>query len=182
LRESTMVANILDWYSESSVENREAAAWYGRGRAHARRIARSTGVTEARAAGVVAALSPRTQWSVNLRWAEGLLRAAQAGDRHPPLVGFGSSRIKAWRIAQGERPLDVLSGPKVRAFYRNLTGDLEHVTVDVWAMRAAGFQGSLKGREYDAVASAYREAARILRLRPAELQAIVWVAIRGRSN
>jgi hypothetical protein len=177
-----MVVNILDWYAESTTENREAAVWYGRGRAHARRIARDTDVTVARAAGVIAALSPRTQWAVNLRWAEGLLRAAQAGRRHPPLVGFGSSRIKAWRIAQGERPLDVLSGPKVRAFYRNLMGDLEHVTVDVWAMRAAGFRGSLRAREYDAVASAYREAARILKLRPAELQAIVWVAIRGRSN
>lgn len=104
-------------------------------------------------------------------------------------------RDQAWRIANGEAPLSVLRGPKVRAFYANITGDADAVTVDVWAVRAArGDQacvpdgrgrlryaddGTVSAREYREYADVYRRAARRLGVTPRECQAAVWVAVRG---
>jgi len=180
----TLETNILRHYTDASPDAREAAAWYGRGRSHVRRIARETGATERAVAGVVAALSPRQHWSVNLRIAEEVVRAARQG-QPCPAVSTGANRAKAWRIANGERPLDVLGGPKVRAFYRNLTGNLDLVTVDVWAARAAGLtyrdgQG-IDERTYARVAVAYANVAEAVGIRPAELQAIVWAQVRAQG-
>lgn len=66
--------------------------------------------------------------------------------------------------------LAVTYAPKVRAFYRNLMGDLDHVTVDVWAARAAGV---------DPANFRYRRAAQLSGVAPAELQSVVWVNQRG---
>lgn len=159
------------------------AAWYGDARAACREMADRHGVTTATAAGVVAALSPRNRWAVNLTQADRVLAAAAAGG-HLPAVSTQANRVKAWAIAHGARPLSVLSGPKVRAFYRNLTGDLDAVTVDVWAARVVGATAQDLNRVggYDAVAEDYRAAAAILDLPPAVTQAIAWVAVRGRAS
>ncbi len=137
------------------------------------------------AAGVIAALSPRCQWSTNLRWARAVVAAAMAG-QECPAVSTMSNRAAAWKIAQGAAALDVLNGPKVRAFYSNITGDVTAVTVDVWASRVAtGLTGKDAERaiatpkRYALVADAYRRAAVVLGVTPREVQAATWVAARG---
>jgi hypothetical protein len=95
---------------------------------------------------------------------------------------FSSSLAKAQRIYRGERPSSVLSGPKVRAFYRALLGDTTAAVVDVWVARAAGWVGELKPRAYALVASALVAAARAVRVSVARFQAVVWVAVRGRAQ
>jgi hypothetical protein len=99
---------------------------------------------------------------------------------------------RAAAILNGARPLDVLGGYKVRSFYRNITGDTEAVTVDVWAHRAAlgditlhaNRSSSLlrNGKRYRAIANAYRQVAPDYGLRPSEFQAATWVAVRGAST
>ncbi len=153
--------------------------WYPLALRQARRMAREHGTTEHRAAGVIAALSPRCRWSENLRRAD---RALATG------VARGLFAHKAQAIIDGTRPLDVLSGPKVRAFYRNITGNLHAITLDVWAVTAwLGYKASeaeVKRRlerkgGYETVAEAYRVAAHEFGLAPAEFQAAVWVHVRG---
>jgi hypothetical protein len=82
--------------------------------------------------------------------------------------------------------LSVLNGPKVRAFYSNIMGDTDAVTVDTWAVRVAtGRTGKHAEwtigtkRRYAAVADAYRRAAVILGVDPRTVQAATWVAARG---
>ena len=144
-------------------------------------------------AGVIAALSPRCQWSTNVAWTGALVRAAWSG-APVPRVHTRTMRAQAWRIARGEAPLSVLAGPKVRAFFANIVGDTDAVTVDVWAVRAArgdapvlGADGRLRwtdagrvsAREYAAYADVYPRAARRLGVTPREVQAAVWVHVRG---
>lgn len=175
--------SVEQLYREASEDQLASGQWYGQARAACRAMAREHSVSERTAAGVVAALSPRQQWRFNLKAADMVLAARAAGKRQPPRVGIMGNVAKAWRIAGGEKPLAVLGGPKVRAFYRNITGDLDHVTVDVWAARAAGLDGHPKNvREYDAVADEYRRVAALVGIRPAQLQAIVWVVIRSRGQ
>lgn len=143
------------------------------------------------AAGVLAALSPRCQWSSNVAWAYALVAAARAGGECPP-VSMMDNRATAWAIATtGGDPLRhlgkvshtgrVISGQKVRAFYRNITGDHDSVTVDVWAFRAATGQEveDITARQYRLISAAYVRAAAILGVTPRECQAAVWVATRG---
>jgi len=173
----TAVAAILAYYRPGAI----GAEWYRDARSSCRRLARDYGVSERTAAGIVAALSPRLRWNENLTYAESVLEHLASGIRiAPPVVPvFSLSRDRAWRIALGERPLDILSGDKTRAFYRCLTGDLDAVAVDIWAARAAGETRTLTPRRYARVAAAYRAAARSVGLAPSVLQAIVWCAIRG---
>lgn len=181
----TMAASILGWYKLGEAEHGEdGAAWYGEARAFARKLAREYNVTERRAAGVIAALSPRMQWVANKNAARRFLQAAADGASCPQL-GLGLSRRRAWAIANGARPLDVLGGPKTRAFYRNLTGDLTAVTVDVWAVRAALDDVSATvnptATTYGRYEAAYRHAAELLGREPAVVQAVTWCGIRGRA-
>jgi hypothetical protein len=138
-----------------------------------------------RARGIVAALSPRVRWSVNLVWSRVLIDAYRSG-ADVPRVSTTRNRDLAWRIASGERPLDVLGGQKVRAFYRNLSGNTRAVTVDVWAARAAGFDmpdsKSLTRHQYAEISAAYRRAARLTGIEPAELQAAIWIQVRGKAS
>lgn len=135
------------------------------------------GCSAATAAGVIAALSPRLTWSYNVIAAEAVLAKAE---RVPGV--FRANLVKARAIAEGARPLTVLSGPKVRAFYRALCGDSSAAVVDVWTARAAGLdQTALTPTMYDQVARALRMGADEVGTTTSSMQAVAWVAVRGRA-
>lgn len=152
----------------------QGAAWYPAARAEARAIARRTGASMAKSAGMVAALSPRKRWAENLKDAE--LALATGEIKHTRAM----AKV-AQRILDGTRPLDALNGPKVRSFYRNIMGDADAVTVDVWAARAAGAtEQDLRRKDgYATVADAYRRAAALHGVPCRDLQATVWIDARG---
>lgn len=173
-------------YADASAADRaDGMAWYATANAAADAIGARYGLPRHAAAGIIAALSPRQQWAANVRAAERVAAAAANGDAAPPKVGLGSNVAKAWRIANGEDPDSVLGGPKVRAFYANITGDLRAVTVDVWAARAAYGRADAPvpaGRRYARLADAYRAVADSLGVAPRDLQAAVWVHVRGAAQ
>jgi hypothetical protein len=102
-----------------------------------------------------------------------------------PRVHTHTQRRKAKLIAQCHDPLDVLAGPKERAFYRCIMGYSDAVTVDVWAARVAEGHWkspSITGRRYERIAAAYRAAARRAGVRPSTIQAATWIHIRGAAD
>ena len=114
-----------------------------------------------------------------------MIGAADAGDPDPPRIQTGAMRATAWKIAQGADPLETLSGPKVRAFYRAITGDTDAVTVDRWAARVAEGRDDSRapsGRRWDRLETAYRVAAATEEVGARDLQAAVWCAIRGGAH
>lgn len=174
---------ILEMYRSATPEQVLAGeTWYQIARDEAKLLAREYKVSYRCAAGVIAVLSPRLRWHQNKTDARAILRAATSGSEIKPLIAaYGKNRDKAWRIAKGEAPSKVLGGPKVNAFYRNICGDYNGVTVDVWAARVAApynhtFTG--KQKDYDAIAEAYTNVAMELGTFPAFVQAVCWVTIR----
>lgn len=144
--------------------------WYRQSRRTARALARRHGVTLSCSAGVIAALSPRIRWATNVEGADHILGG---GDTGP---GFNTNVEKACRIRDGERPLSVLGGPKVTAFYRAIMGQ-QVAVVDVWMWRAMGLQpGDLP---YDVAAGILETAAVKVGLGVADFQALVWTQVRG---
>ena len=165
------------WHAADHAVRTAGVLWYRTARATVRRLARQNGTTQATAAGVVAALSPRLSWTYNVRAAEALLGSAD----HIPGV-FRANLAKAQSIADGARPLTVLSGPKVRAFYRALMGDTSAAVVDVWTARAAGVNpAGLSPKLYDQVARALKLGADEVGTTTSSLQAVAWVSVRGRA-
>lgn len=160
------------WHRSTPEQRVEGAEWYPRALATAVGLAEEHGHGVDTAVGVIAALSPRCYWSDNLRRAERALRGEPRG--------FRPSVEACHRIMGGESPLDVLRGPKVRAFHSAIMGDPDSAVIDVWMMRAMGREPkSPKGREYDRAATALRIAARRVGAPVRDVQATVWIVTRG---
>lgn len=131
-------------------------------------------------AGVIAALSANKSWSENTKIAARALGSGKATGHVKDAI------LKATRIMNGADPVDVLPMTmKTGNFYRCILdpSDPEPVCIDRHAHDVAvgkvfgnDDRGlSSKGR-YNALADAYRAAARVLGIVPSELQAITWVA------
>jgi hypothetical protein len=180
------VARVDGWLDAATAEDLAAGlAWYDRAHAAAESMAAESGLTVRQCAGVIAALSPRCQWASNVTAARRMVLAAAADESQPVANGTLANRAKAWRIACGEDPRAVLGGPKVRAFFANIMGDVEAVTIDVWAARAAEGRRNENApvrRRYQLLAHAYRRAGERRGMHPRDVQAAVWTAYRRRHG
>jgi hypothetical protein len=180
ISQRAVVARILKvWAAADDTVREDGAQWYLTNGREIEQIAQDSGVRRETAAAVVAHLSPR------MRWERNLLGAAELCNHDNVLPGFMGREVAGARSAMAaEYPLDTLRGPKTSAFARNLLGDEEAVTVDVWAVRVAlgGDREDLdrvlnrKG-VYDAIAHCYRLAARRAGVTPPTMQATTWLMV-----
>jgi hypothetical protein len=183
-----LVANILATvHTATATETAEGMAWYFEANAAAQALAEEHGVSVECAAGVIAAISPRLAWSVNVDYASRIFATGDA-----PLLF--SNKAKGVEIAGGEAPMIVFnrkpkSGAKVRSFFSNIAdpASSQAVTVDRHAFDVAmGAVGDDKTRKaldrvgtYDTITDAYRSAAEVLGILPHQVQAIAWVVWRN---
>jgi len=173
---------ILALYQQADAETRaRGAAWYDEARAIAQSIADESGIALPRVIAAIAALSPRCTWVANVKAARTLSLAAANEQPAPIVAGTLTNRAKAWACLTGADIDATLTGPKVRAFYANISGDHSRATVDVWATRAAtGGRAIVPTRaQYPLFEEAYQRAAATLGASTAAVQAVVWAAVRG---
>jgi hypothetical protein len=177
------VDRIVKVYQRATPQDRiDGAAWYGNGESLIRDLSTQTGLSAEHVAAVVSHLSPRTDWGRNVYGATMLVTTGTA----PKCLKANVARAR--RALASDAPLDTFgpTAPKTHRFARNLLGDRESVTVDVWAARVA-FGSAVADPEaalsrvgvYGAVEHAYRLAARRLGVDPTTVQATTWVVIRG---
>lgn len=149
--------------------------WYAVAQDTAREYAEAWDLPLPMVAGIIAALSQRQTWQVNLRMA----RLCIAGERPRGLSG---PIDKALAIRAGADPETVLTGNKIRAFYRAILGDADAVVLDVHMLRAAGHTGNkTTPKQYQTLANILTAEAHAAGETPAHFQAIVWCQIRGRA-
>lgn len=184
-------ASLLRTFNSASDENILAGlTWYHDAHEFAADLARATDLDLVTVAAVIAALSPQTRWETNKAAAVELLKN---GTRYPGMLISNYERAKRVLAAS---PVDALaalqirgedSAPKIASFARNILGDEQRVTVDVWAARAA-LGGSADAERllsrvgmYEAIAAQYRWLARRVGVTAPQAQAIVWVALTGKG-
>lgn len=177
----TLTRRILKVWARAAASDIESGArWYDDAGELASSLAPAAGSRE-RAAVVIAHLSPRTSWARNIATATALIN--QGPDAARALGAMGDNVERAMAALGSDTPLDTFGkgADKTRSFARNILGDREAVTVDVWAARAAGIDEKALKRigVYDAVAHAYRLAARRAGVDPATMQATTWIVVRG---
>lgn len=170
-----LTRRVLDTFNAANVDEiREGLNWYQ----NAHRLACELDPTNpSRAAGVIAALSPITSWERNVH----LARKTYADGGL-----FAGTLTRSWRSANmiltGTDPLDVLNGPKVRAFY-SLIADPNSTAVCIDRHAASIAMGkrltdnelNSVGRNYLRYVRCYVRAAKELCILPSQVQAVTWV-------
>lgn len=178
----TIVERIVRTFDRATSADIEAGArWYDEAGELAAELSGGE-VSRAHAAVVIAHMSPRTTWTRNVLGARTLLAT---GGQYPGIMGDLFQRAEASLTYVDPFESFGKGAPKTMNFARNIYGDREAVTVDVWAMRVADLDETLLSRKgaYDAVAHAYRVAARRRGVDPATMQATTWIVARnGRSS
>lgn len=175
-----VVDRIVDTWKRATPADMDAGVgWYGDGEALVDELSATHNVSRETVAAVIAHLSPRTTWKRNTEGARALLADGVA----PGCLGANADR--ALSAVESDDPMGTLNGPKTSRFARNLLGDREAVTVDVWALRVA--LGDRDDAEdilrragfYLAIEHAYRVAARRIGTDPVTVQATTWIVARN---
>lgn len=181
-----MTRRLVSLYDAATDEQmRYGLEWYSTAHTFCVGLSERYGITLEAAAGIVAALSPRVEWGLNLRMADELVRTGDTG-------GIRGNVRKAQRILAGEHPSAVLGGPKVRAFYDNVVRPTtsQEVTIDRHAIDAIlGEVGDDRSRRvleragaYEQAADIYRRAAALRNVPAHVMQAVCWVAWRDHKR
>lgn len=179
------IARVLATFDSATPAQRElGATWYPDAHAVAVELASAAGVSVEHTAAVLAHTSPKTRWSANVAQATALVLADK---RLPGALRANVERARA--ALASDDPLDTFgpTAPKTRNFARNILGDSDAVTIDVWATRIAlgpdAGESTLKRRGvYDALADVYRTAAAKRGVEPSTMQATTWIVKRGRAD
>lgn len=181
------------FFSANAVERHEGLSWYGRAQSVARRLADQHGYDVSTIAGVISALSPNNRWERNVIDAEALIKVYTYGGDVEALkvCTFSKNKAKAIAILQGDDPLDVLGGHKVRAFYDCIIGG-DSVCVDghaysIWLGQRVTTNNTPKisDKLYNKISEDYRIATKQINeitgdfYLPSQVQAITWVVWRN---
>ena len=177
------ILNIVKVYHQAGPGEIEAGLrWYRQALEDCDRLAK--GLPLSTVVGIVAALSPGLRWERNIAAAERII--GRQGLEGLGVRWYDGAR-KAERIREGETPLDVLRGNKVRAFYHCILNprSSEHVCIDghayaIWQGERTNLDEtpSLSDNLYLAIERDYRAAADSLCVSAPQLQAITWVCWR----
>lgn len=155
----------------------QATQWYADAEAVAHEIVdiyktRGMDVSLEQAASIVSAFSPRQRWSTNVRQA---LRFAHGDDTMRCLPNNLKMAQRALEIG-----FDALNGKKTNSFARNIAGDENAITIDIWMMRSAGLtKDSPNKTDYSQLSEAIEKIAQETAMTPRTIQALIWVVYRG---
>lgn len=151
-------------------------------------IAAKTGHTPRIAAGVFAALSPNNDYHGNLRDTHTLMKAAKSGQNLTDfsVSTYGPNKRKAWAIAHGEDPLDLIVAKKTRSFFLNIDNpdDPVPVTIDghmynIWRCQRENLVGlRWRVKNYDQIADDVRALAQECKMVPCQMQGVLWITWR----
>ncbi len=130
---------------------------------------------------ILAATSPRQTVELNLQMSMNIFSKWEASEFATDaktikdlayVSDLKARRLNVGRSIRGES----LSGLKVTAFCSNLLGDLDQVTIDTWMLTYSGIVHSNQPTKSFNLAYAHRikQAAKVLRWKPAEVQECIW--------
>lgn len=162
----------------TTMDIHNAVQWYYDARAECQTIAYKHDIPLAVACGVVAAWSPRMRWAHNLQVADQHLRGKKR-------LGMPESANRADRVlVHGIEALNTPKGQKTYNFAWNLFGDTHAVTIDTWMLSAANLEqdGVSSRLMYEELSRAVRRLAKRHGMQPAEMQALIWIKVRGSAN
>lgn len=187
-KEQTLLqVNIRNIYNQATdKELRKGRQWYEQAQLVCHGLAAKHGVSYIKVAAVLAATSPQTDWYSNQRITDKVLEGQREG-LHTRDVMVKCDAILS--LPDDEALLyecgDVVYGKKgwkTSAFFFNIMGYENHVTIDRHALNLATLDDYdwkwMTPRRYEALSAAYQTVAAELGIKGYELQAITWLVWR----
>lgn len=177
-----MRQQILDTIAKLDETNYQASLdWYFILNDYAKSLAERNGLTLIQAAGIISALSPMVLFSTNLRDAERFCATRSITN----LATYKAQRMKALQIlgAKTEKEvLTILGGNKTKSFFLNILKPETsmEVTIDTWMIKYFGFK-NITPKRYKEASQELTLVAKELGLKPHQVQALVWVGMRGKA-
>jgi len=199
-RPDLMAKQIAKLYNQAGeAEKQDGQAWYPEAKQICEVIANKFGIHVNKVIGVVAALSPATNWKQNIADAHNLVMAFSTGQnpRDVVVTTYGNNKRKAIAILEAPGILgQTIAGflnsgtlNKTTSFFWNIVnpGDDSYVTIDRHAIRIAigskqADDIAITEKRYKDVVKSYQIAAKSLGISAISLQAAVWVAYRRISQ
>ena len=147
-------------------------SWYTVANAQINHVAQSEQWDVSELCGVIATTSPRCSVLRNIRLSLHFMK-----HRDLSIVPMKGIRTSVTNFLNGKG----IAGIKTSAFYDNLMGNYDRVTLDVWMAYALGIDQSDFNRKATHAEATRRvvTVAQILGIKPAEAQAAVWTGYRN---
>lgn len=185
-----MVKNILVNYGKANDEHKsEGMNWYQHALAECQRIVEATDYwyTIEQVIGIMAVGSPGVNWRENFTIPERMIDLHMREIPTTEWEGFTCYKRNLYKSAAVlDGDYSAIKGRKTVAFFSNISGDGDMVTVDRWAIRVALNDPHIpkemiapsSRKCYNAIADAYIEAASLVDIEPRQMQAVCWVQMR----
>jgi hypothetical protein len=175
--------------------------WYAKARMYAESLAAGSPYTLEQCMGILAVVSPGTDWAGKNDSVPAQIINVHASGKHLCKVGpegpdstwpFRSYDCikKAQRILDGD--LTAIKGNKVTAFYRNISGNYDPPTIDGWMVKIALAEPKKKWGElginsdgpgaYKVLADALRASAGRVGMTNGQFQAVCWESYRRKHT
>ena len=159
--------------------------WYFDVNDYCKTLSETYNVPLVKVAGILSALSPNTTFAHNIKSLEAFLRTKG----NCKVTTFNSQKNKALTIFNSHDNISIdevkgiLKGLKTQAFFDNIVRPetSQDVTIDLWMIRWAKIDGSLTPKRYNETANKIKDLAKSLNLLPHQVQAKLWVDIRGKA-
>ena len=159
--------------------------WYFRVNEYCVTLSETYNVPLIKVAGILSALSPNTTFAHNIKSLEAFLRTKG----NCKVTTYNSQKNKALTILNASYNITIdevkkiLGGLKTMAFFDNIVRPetSQDVTIDLWMIRHFGIEGSLTPKRYKDASNKIKKLANSLNLLPHQVQAKLWVDIRGNA-
>ncbi len=155
--------------------------WYNDVNNFVNQLSHTYNVPVETAAKVVSILSPQTNWAQNKKDAINMLNAFVHGKdiNSFKVTTYNMNKNKAFDLLHGSCDL-LNTSPKTFAFYKNILLDCNYVTLDLWMLRLIKHHKPyLTFKQYNILQRCFIVAAKETNLTGYQLQAILWIYIRG---
>ena len=162
-----------------------AQDWYFTVNDYCKTVSDMYNVPLIKVAGIMSALSPNNTFASNVKSLENFLKFKG----NCKVSTYNGQKIKALAILNSgdditvEEIKKILGGLKTQAFFDNIyrPESSQDVTIDLWMIRHFGIDGSLTPKRYRDASNKIKVLAKQLNLLPHQVQAKLWVDIRGNA-
>jgi len=176
---STLIENMRSVHNKCEEEDlMYGKGWYNRANFFSLALSEKYGVSEMKAAGIIAALSPLKEWTLNKAMAEEFIRTKGVISKHTSMQTMKARKI----LNQASTVQDVenyLGGLKTVNFFNNIYNPFskDHVTVDRHHIYLSlGWDAqSCTTKQYEFIKQNTIILANELNIIPNELQSTLWV-------
>jgi hypothetical protein len=176
---STLIENMKSVHNKCVEEDlMYGKGWYNRANFFSLALSEKYGVSEMKAAGIIAALSPLKEWTLNKAMAEEFIRTKGVISKHTSMQTMKARKI----LNQASTVQDVenyLGGLKTVNFFNNIYNPFskDHVTVDRHHIYLSlGWDAqSCTTKQYEFIKQNTIILANELNIIPNELQSTLWV-------